>query len=426
MTNRIEYVKGKASLVYETNTKENTIDFKIVQLFINNSNIDIAVLGRNNLPIIINKGTGGSNNVFTGYGNFIIRTLYHFNSKSRIVSTINAIQAYKEKYKIVQEDLELLLKGLLLSFDRDKNLSFITIGIDKEIPSKTIKEFGSVYLTDCDFLVMDSSSLFEHVHPYSQEGLARSNHEEFIIENKVSGIFMELIDNDRTVKNRYCYIAKHLIEVPVLVDMNKNSGVYFTTVNFDSLDNATIVPEYCTIDEAETVLGLFKTKEEAISGGNPDILSRIEESKYKIELNEAKQLYEKTKMKFETEQLAVRNKLTDAELMLEQQKATNSKLKEELDKDRNERQHILEKTKSEYEQAKFIYESKLAAIEFELNQQKAVNSLLKDTLDHVKAQRSDNFETKSHNRKDFSEILKIAGIILATGLSAFAIYKKST
>lgn len=276
MTKKIEHIKLPSHFCHQTNTTENTNEFKIVNLYINNSGQDLYVVHRNNLPILLKK----SNNFFSGGGGLILRTIYHFTSSEQINNTINHLKTWKDNCKVRATELELILTGLIKAYDHaNGRLSCHSIAIDREVPIKTIKHHSMLYVNENDLLICDQSASGRMFHPYSEEGLLQEKYHEFIEDHNVSGVFVELIDNENTIKSRYMYVAKQLIEVHARQDKNKVSGVYCTFATNNSLQEAHLDCKHLSFDEAKEAIGLYKTAEEAETGGNPELISKITESK---------------------------------------------------------------------------------------------------------------------------------------------------
>lgn len=378
----VEHHMPTSKMIYDINKGEHHADFRIVKFYINNTQEDICVTHRNNLPIVTKGGIGG----FCGTGEFIVRTVYHFNGRDRIVSTINAIQAYKKKFKLIQPDLEILLKALLISFDNDKNLSISDIGLDKVIPIRTLKDNSSIYIPEEDIMLSNSKSILSQPHPYSDEGAGLAACHELVKQKKVSGVFIELIDNENTVKKRFMHVAKQLIEVPSRTDVNKKSGVYFTKAESDRMDEVHLAPEFYTIAEAEEQLGLYKTREEAMTGGNPEVISRIEEDRVKKELTELQRTVSREKIETEREQNEAKRVISALELENENKKIENTRLKESLE---------------------------------------AVKATRTDHYEEKKAVRSDYYEDRTYVRKDTHEMWKMGAVAITAGLGVYAVLTKS-
>lgn len=380
----------KSSPVYDVNTTENTNEFKIVQLYINNTDEDICVVHRNNLPVVIRKSPG----YFGGSGTFVIRTIYHFNSRDQVVNTINNLQHMKKKSSIADNDLEIVLSAMVAAFNSDHRITFYSVALDKEVSVKTLRNHSALYVHEADIMLCDTRSTMKHPHPYSEEGMLHGDYRGLVEERNVTGVFLELIDNENNLSTRYVYAAKHLIEVPAKQDKSKKSGLYFTLADQDRFGEVHIDPQYMTFEEAEEQVGLFKTREEALTGGNPEVLSRTEEERVKTELTTLRRQVDQDKIIHERERTAhEREKLENDRYRTE----TETKLLEmnrQLEFQKNETRRLTE----------------------ELDARKAIRT---DYYEDRKSARNDHYEESSYRRKDDHELLKMAGIAVATGFTVY-------
>ena len=271
------------------------------------------------------------------------------------------------------KEVDIILNALLKAFNDNHQMNFHSLLVDKEIPLKTIRNNSAVYVHEADLLLCDSRSSLRCVHPYSEEGMINHQYKAFIEERKVSGVFIELIDNENTVKTRYMYVAKQLVEIPARKDSSKKSGLYFTRANYDRLNEVSMEPKHYSFEEAEQEVGMYKTKEEALSGGNPESLSKGEEDKAKRELLEVKRIMEQEKAESDRTLLRVSHEL-------EMTKIKNKHLTEEHDA------------------------KKLARGDF---------------YEDRKLYRQDVYDERTTVRKDGSEFIKLAGVAFVTALGVF-------
>lgn len=392
MTGIVDKLHIPGKLVYDIHTKENVVDFRISQFYLNNTDQDVLVLHRNNIPIKVDRSSGG----FVGMGSFSIRTVYHFNTRSRIIDTITNLTNYRELFKMNEEELIVVHETLKKAFQETRDLSFLDIVIDKDVPIRSIRDQSAFYIPEADVVICDSRSFLKYPHPYSKEGLALAGQHSFIETAHVSGVFVELIDNDNTIKNRYMYVAKQLIEIPARQDKNKTSGVYFTVAQFDRHNEVKLAPLCYSFDEAENVLGLYKTREEAYTGGNPELLSSAEETRIKKELADAKTALERQHL--ETEQLKQET---------EREKMSHQRHQAILERDLEEQRRRYTMLKEELELAKVRRANK--------------SEKVKDKLEKKKRFREDYYEDRSYGRKDTHEFLKTSALVITAGLSLYAI-----
>ncbi len=368
----VPFVFSKSSLTEPSFTGDsNNSDYKFSEYYINETSSDITIVRRNNLPILVNKALGSNRDK----KQIIIKNVFTFRSNEQIVATINNITEYQKTYDNKQEDLENIKKILLLNYNTDRFCSNISVVIDYPINIATIKENNVIYVPNLDLLISLGTFNVTYPHPFSQEGSAMTDYTKLIKDKKVSGMFIELIDNENNIKNRYMYVAKQLLEIPVRKDKNRESGVYFTRAIYDRLDDVHIKPEYYGYDKAESELGIYKTKEEATTGGNPETISKKELINKEQELIDAKH-------KLSMNDMVNKEKISSLEVEIENLKKRNAVLKEEF-----EHKKVEIETKS--------------------------------------MERKDHYEERSVVRKDNQEFIKYAPAVITGMIAMFAIYNSS-
>lgn len=348
---------------HAVNNGEQLTDFKFSQFYINETSVDLTIILRNNLPILSPKvlGSNRDNKRLT------VRNIYQFRSNEQIVRTIENINHYQKTYS-GNNDLELIKSILMTNYNNDRFTSNCSITIDYKIDLDIILEHKHIYNPETDILIKLGAYNEAHPHPFSHEGHSINDYKESIKNKKVSGVFIELIDNENNINNRYTYMAKQLISIPVLKDKNKKSGVYFTKAEYDRLDEAHVTPSYYTYDEAENMLGIYKTREDAVTNGNPETIIKADLA------NKEKEILQ---IKHETSLRDLENKRI------------------------------------------------IGDMELEIERLKRSNALVKEDLEINKARRNDYYEDRSVTRKDNQEFIKYAPAAIAGLLTIFAIYNST-
>ncbi len=364
---RIEQFSVEGKYVNLFNTGEQHANFRTTVFYENKSSEDITIVQRNNLPVII----PGSNEFRSREGVLIIRTAYNFNGKNTIVSTINALDFMHQHHKMMNKEL-LVIREMLLDYyhknNVHSNIRNCVINIDREVPCRYIRNHGAVYITDADVMVI-SDHIKEHIpHPYSSEGVTLDNYNRIASQNSTNGIFIDLIDNENKISNRYMYVAKQVIEVVPRVDKSRASGLYLVRTETDSHGYTHMEPEFVDLEVAEESVGLYPTQEEAITGGDPDSIIRIEQAKLK-----------------------------------------------------------LGETRAEIELSEFKRKANIEKQEYEREKNRSDENLriLQAKLDEAKAVRTDYYEDRSHVRKDSSEAWKYIATAAVTGLGLYAAFLKA-
>jgi hypothetical protein len=372
--NDLKFHHSEAKISDGLNLKENLASFKISQFYENNTNEDVVVLLRNNLPIRVPKHVTG----FSHGKTFNIKTAYTFNSHNTIIDTINGSTEILKNYSTQNEDLHLIKTALLNNYNNDRHTNYCCVVIERQVDLQTLKQDEVLYMPECDTLLCFRNIDLSKPHPFSENGQAISEYHKFISNRKVSGVFVELIDNENNIGNRYMYVAKQLVEIPARKDPNKKSGVYFTKAVNDKFDDIQIQPEFYDFDNSEDYLGLYRTKEEAMTGGNPDNIS-------KVELKQLEQKLLHAKLEHDREKVIRDREVSELQRNLEISKLETLRAREEADR------------------------------------AKVVRA---DAYDQRSKIREDYYEDRSYQRKDTHELIKyLPGIAL--GIIGAVAYVKS-
>ena len=335
------------------NNDEQLAPFRVVKTFVNETPMNITVVTRNNVRAIIPKVKGYHSNDSC----FIIRTIYYFTDKENIIMMSNLITDAVRTSKVINKELLILQESFTRIARSPHGFGYThSVIIDRKIPLRKICHHQGLYIHEADIMILNPDNKEFTPHPYSDEGMMIDGIKEFTERSGVSGVFVEIVDNDNKISSRYMYVAKRLVEIKPKVDRDRKSGVYLTSAEIDFGGDVDIVPEFYSAEDAEDAAGIYKTAEDAISGGDPEILTRIQENRTKSELLDLK-------------------RTTDLERAA----------------------HDLDKLRME---------SKLRAMQEE--------------IDENRARRNDFYENRSQVRKDAGEIWKYAAAICITGLSVYA------
>lgn len=388
------------------NTGEHSASFRFSRFFINNSPQPITVVLRNNLPIKTTK-------MPSGYiqRRFAVRTVYHFNGKQSIINTINDIASATKYRNMEKKDLNIIYGLLVKGLENNKDISHISITIDKLIDSEQIKEQGCLYYPELDLLIYEGDYNPKIAHPKSEEGKTLEALNGIVNERKISGVLVEIVDNEFNIRKRYMYAANHLIEINAKKDGSRASGIYFTTADHDRLGDIHIEPKHYTFEEAEEKLGIHRTKEEAITAGNPELLLKAKSQEREAELLASKANVELLRNELKMEEMKRTEEI--AKIKHEQEKILNE-LKariHELEADAVERRRNYDLLKEKYEKKKAKRERRKAKED--------------DHRDSQKQKRSDYYEEESMNRKATQEWVKFIPAMLTGIFALVTLFAKS-
>lgn len=204
-------------------------------------------------------------------------------------------------------------------------------------------------------------------------------------------------------------MGKSLIEVEPIKDPSRSNGVYYTELK--SKDGSmTTIPSILGLDEAQDKLGLYPTAEQALSDDQAEQLSKQKLLIMQNELEASKAsnniLLEQAKK--ETESMRAANEMKTAEL--------------------NETRFTFEQTLLETKKivAELETKAKMAKMEYEMLKDKLNTEtvVLEDNIKQKSKVRDDYYDSRSAERKDSSEYLKMAGAGLVTGLGVWAAMRK--
>lgn len=365
-----------------------TLPFAVLQYVINSTVENITVVNRANLAYTSPMQSGGYN----GANTFSVRNIYRFKGRQGIVTTINNLQRYFATYGNTNEELK-IVKDVLLKICDDPKANSAEVAIEYSFSYAELKEHGKLYCPNTDNLICLGIYNPSHIHPFSHEGKAYNEYYNFVDSRKVSGIFVEIIDNESTVSSRFMHVAKEVFELPVHKDPQRASGVYFTRAVNDRLNQTHLHPEFIDFTEAEEKLGLYKNKEDAVSGGNPEILIKREHN--------------------------------ELERKLEDLRRNNNILKEELKTKELQRDEQLAGIKHQHELEQARSNREMAELQIQLETSKRTNAMLNEQLAARSAVRTDYYEHRSSDRKDSSELIKSGLLVVTSALALYGIFSKN-
>ncbi len=363
--------------------------FSIQRYYINSTVTDVTIVNRSNLGYTSSANSAGHN----GANLFIIRTIYTFVGKDKMVSVLNNIGTYFKAYNSENKELSLVREALLKACEYNSHMNRVDVCIEYAFSYEELQEHKKLYCPATDTLVCLGGYNANQIHPFTHEGRAYSEYQNFVDSRRVSGVFIEIVDNESSINSRFIYAAKQVVEIPIHKDPQRPSGVYFSRAINDRLNQTHLHPEFIEFSDAEDKIGLYKTKEEATSGGNPELLVKQQHLNLVMELEDIK--------------------------------SSNNILKENLRKTVLERESESNQLKHEQEVSKHNFDVQLTGLQRDLETAKRSNAMLNEQLAAREAVRSDHFDHASTARKDSSESLKTGLLVVTTVLALYAALAKS-
>lgn len=329
---------------------ESEAELVISKVYFNQSSLDISITHRNNVCVTLDKTLQQQ----YATGELIVRSEWRFRGNAVAEKTYKSVTDALQHHNIRTEELSMFAKRLKEFIDaRPFASSDLSICFDRLIRARTIQENKFIYLHDDDILICGKENANRVLHPNSSEGITDASHYDFVSQSGMTGFFVEIVDNDRKIGNRFIYTGKRLIEVTPIEDMNRRDGVYYHVAENHPVAGIEIQKTFCPVEEASETIGLFRTKEEAMTGGNPENISKAELETLK---------HQGQRLQIEAEQLRSENVI----------------LKEKIERSKTEREDF-------YQEKKQV--------------------------------RNDHYEERSSARKDSGEVYKIAAAVVGTAVA---------
>lgn len=361
--------------------------FTKVQTYINRSRRPIVVTHRNNLPSIISP----VQSISQSYGEFVIRTIYKLNGYSDIVSFCEALELYSNRFPSSRDELHLMREHVMEQIKIRSGINKVTITIDKSIRVEDIISYGALYIDLDDILLCTDERIGEYPHPRSVEGEVNYNYGIHDSEDCASGVYVEIIDNDSQHGTRYMYTAKQVIEIEPIRSRSRQDGVYLSKVRTNALGKKEVNTECKSFSEAKEDWGIHTNIDDAITGGDPSVVSRTELEGLNHENAKLRHSVEATKLNHEQIDAASRLQTQSLTKEIELLKLENQRIKEEYDRTKAERTEQIESLKARRTEH---YEDR-------------------------SARRKDYYEDRSYSRKDGTELLKVGAMAFAAGIGIF-------
>lgn len=316
--------------------------------FVNRTPYHMVVVDRNSIPVSLPPAPSGTDLRNPGVE---VRICYSFYSGLG--------------YRHIQECLELI--GNFLKDDGDErskileatiernneNVGGFRVVIRRHIRQVDITGHKAVYDVATDFMVCVHNAYLTFVHPESKEGRNNKDLSDYV-KGRPNGRLIEIVDNNKEIRERFMFSANTVVRVPCVQDLERDDGIYVTNVEDKGLSTSDIDTKKYSFEEGCAKFGLYPTREEAMTNGNPERISKAN-------------IIEK-----EREILELKNE--------------QARRDAEIDKERTER--------------------------------KAEIDRLTDELNRKSARRKDHYEERSYERKDNSEIIKIFAAVVGGFVAA--------
>lgn len=339
--------------------------------FLNNSSLDITVVDRSGFRHTVHA------NYEIGEQKFTIRTEIRIRTDSirevrKFLSTIDT------RFNC---DLTLIKQTML---ENNGSYNGFTVFIDHAVGIDEIKQMGgSIYCKPKDLVISVGNIYNSSPHPYCEDSVSDYILHESLNDQKLgSPVFkIELVDNNNQVSSRFVFAFGNLHEVIPKTDINRESGVYLTMMEPNVLNDSgySIVQKRYSFEEAREKLGLFKSREEAATAGDIQLIRKEE----LVRLEHANNLLKQESIELKAS--------LDREATLRES---------ELKKQQSEMQERIDKLKAERDEQEHFREQERAA-------------------------RKDEYDRRSTERKDYSEAIKFLPFVVMTIGALVAAFNKS-
>lgn len=333
--------KAPVSHKHDFRSPQISIHFQVVNL----SDQYVVITDRSNLTYSVPPQQGEQNK-----GVILIRKVVEFNAGSLHENSLSQLEHLVARQgfdtiesRAMREALTAKVNAMVSSLGRR------CFYIDYELPLTSMQECGAVHHIESDLIVSTGNEA--HSHPDSEYGRRIAHTQGAFAARSVSGMTVEIIDNQNAHGPRYVMMAGQVVEIRPVRDTSRPHGVHVTTMETNALGDLIPVVKILTMEEAQKEYGMFVTREDAANWGRVDLrmANELEEAKRARALMEAEIEAERLEMKRDQERrdAAHREQLRVAELRHLDTKHTieTSRTKEEIKLDRKRKKTDLEHDK---------------------------------------------------------------------------------
>lgn len=401
-------------------SRDNT-EVEVKREFENHSNIDIAIVDRNNMVLTY----PGQQRKTTGHGYFIIRDIYAFKSGYSAERFYKSL-VNRQKTKGYNGEI---IETIVDRFTQHQNANGVeshlhTFAIEYSIDTTHLDEHAWIYMNNADIVIGRDINANVMSHVATEYGIRHMTLMSLLqqsMQDKFShAVVYDIVDNERVNEK---YFSSMFASVPDLCEVKRfevmkrkplqvmehlKQGIRraIVTRSGDN-DKMDIKLDFVPLEEADKV-GIYKSQEAALTNGRPELLQQAKVTQMALELEALrndnsvqKEKIVKTELDFKEKNQALAHHI-DMINSLQAQLDSQIKLNEEREQTRLKREREEEARRTEK---------------------------LKNEMDEKARKQSSEYEKKSIKRKDKSEKTKFSlGMIasiasLAVGL--FTLFKRA-
>lgn len=398
------------TLLPNSDHKLNNSEVQITREFENQSAVDVTVIDRNNMVFDYQS----SNPRYKHDGKFIIRDTYSFidqPSLKRFYQNMVKRQNEKGHHGKLTEWIVGQISDKIGPYSDFRNAPY-KFAIQYVIELKELEKHDWIYLSNTDIMLARSEKANGVLHLGSDLAARENAVKHFFQERLNDGIshavVYDVIDDEHKVNSVFCNLSvdgKEVTEIKPkrVFSVGRKRGVFRSVVKREESGELHVRTEHVALDESAKI-GLYTSREDALTKGNPALLREKEIAEANIRTAEANAKI--AEMKNET---AIKNeRLVQLEQQYKEKNTAAANQREEL----NTQQALI---KTLQEQIKGL--------------QDIEHAKKKQELEIQKSERDNKSEKRSHKRKDKSEKLKfgvsMAASIASLVLGLFTIFKRA-
>lgn len=327
MAQKHDFIRYREKIHTVAIQRDNATLKKEISIWNNTGYKYITFIDRHNMKIPIYDRLNSS------YKGLILRTTYVIPMKS-----LKDTYTYFLSGKPPECNIEIwnVLQELVLH-EYEKTLGAIPKAFNARISIQT--NISEKYFDDVDGVYMDTNDLAFSIldpisapnHPYDDHELLEEKYRN-LINDDVSFLYcIDIVDNNNVVNNKWVYFNNEVFCINPRVDYNKDNGLYLYRSNIKNKSPTIIRKELSELKEN----GIYNTKDEALTNGNPSIIEKAriqkQEEELKLKNNELENKLRQLRHDFdmEKEEYAAQTKKTEYEYKekINKQKTNNENLK---------------------------------------------------------------------------------------------------
>jgi len=386
-----------------------TKNITTVMQYINISNREVYIRDRNNNLIILDPLTNEIEPTLANVKHKIVIRTHHIvdlSVKANIYAVESVLSEHEKSPTLQEEEIVTVYKYIKGQFVTPPSINNRTVVLPYDIyidPEEIEKDV--LYLVNKDIIITSNKNVPDH--PFGTigqiEGQVQRTLEELSLGRTANVLVTEIYDAGNKINKRYTSILGLTIEIPVIKNNIKEDGFYL--YYSENGERKTI---YAPLDKMDEY-GLYKTIEEAESGGNISSKLELEVLNAKREAERIKHESSATKDRLEIEH---KQNINTIELMHKQKLDELTQEANRLKTDYENRKNNLDlEIKAKLNNMELEHKTRLSSLGEEITKSKVREQELKEKLDAASHQRKlDEIELdrqRDENKTRMEEMKKL-------------------